>query len=249
MSDPAVAAQRQQVRQQGVIAGVVTLPFRFVGVLGGSLLLSIVIECVGIHLFWADEGWRHAQGMLHYELQQVDGDFPRSLVVQEPGRSVHRVVESAYEFLFLDSELREWIDSAAEQARSNGHGAADGLMHQVGRVYTHVETYLLAAAYMMLVFIVRLAVLCLAIPLFALAAFVGLVDGLVRRDIRRFGAGRESGFLFHRAKACLMPLAVLPWVVYLALPVSTSPLWILLPCAVMLGLTVDVVAGSFKKYL
>ena len=54
------------------------------------------------------------------------------------------------------------------------------------------------------------------------ATFVGLVDGLVRRDIRRFGAGRESGFIYHRARASLIPLAVLPWVAYLALPVSVT---------------------------
>ena len=45
---PAVAVQRQQVRQQGLIAGLVTLPFRLFGVLCGSLLLCIVIECIGI---------------------------------------------------------------------------------------------------------------------------------------------------------------------------------------------------------
>ena len=47
----------------------------------------------------------------------------------------------------------------------------------------------------------------------------------------------------------LMPLAVLPWVVYLALPVSVHPLLILLPSAVMLGTAVDIAAGTFKKYL
>ena len=41
MSDPAVAAQRQQQRQQGLIAGLVTLPFRFFGVLCGALLLLV----------------------------------------------------------------------------------------------------------------------------------------------------------------------------------------------------------------
>ncbi len=65
-----------------------------------------------------------------------------------------------------------------------------------------------------------------------------LVDGLVRRDIRRFGAGRESGFISHRARASLIPLAVLPWVTYLALPVSVNPLLILLPSAALLGLAV-----------
>ena len=42
------------------------------------------------------------------------------------------------------------------------------------------------------------------------AVFVELVDGLVRRDVPGFGAGRQSGFIYHRAKASLMPLAVLP---------------------------------------
>lgn len=89
----------------------------------------------------------------------------------------------------------------------------------------------------------------LTLPLFLLAAFVGLVDGLVRRDIRKFGAGRESGFVYHRAKAALMPLAVLPWVTYLALPVSLHPLMILLPAAFLLGLAVNIAAASFKKYI
>lgn len=46
-----------------------------------------------------------------------------------------------------------------------------------------------------------------------------------------------------------MPLAVLPWVIYLALPMSLHPLLILLPAAVSLGLAMNIAAGSFKKYL
>ena len=76
-----------------------------------------------------------------------------------------------------------------------------------------------------------------------------LVDGLVRRDVRGFGAGRESGFVYHRARASLMPLAVLPWVTYLALPVSVHPLLILLPSAALLGVAVCIAAATFKKYL
>ncbi len=39
MTDPAVAAQRQQQRQQGFFAGLHTLPVRLFGVLCGSLML------------------------------------------------------------------------------------------------------------------------------------------------------------------------------------------------------------------
>src|SRR3546814_16519279 len=101
----------------------------------------------------------------------------------------------------------------------------------IGLVYVNVESNLIAAAYTTLVFLVRLLVLCLTLPLFLMAAFVGLVDGLVRRDIRRFGAGRESGFIYPRPRASLIPLAVMPWVTYLALSLSVNPLLILLPSA------------------
>lgn len=57
MSDVAATAQRQQVRQQGFIVGLLTLPFRCFGVLCGSLLLCIVVECVGMALFWPDQSW------------------------------------------------------------------------------------------------------------------------------------------------------------------------------------------------
>jgi integrating conjugative element membrane protein (TIGR03747 family) len=103
--------------------------------------------------------------------------------------------------------------------------------------------------YTILTFLTRLVILTLTIPLFLMAAFTGVVDGLVRRDLRRFGAGRESGFIYHRAKVMIVPLVVAPWIIYLALPVSVSPVLILLPCAAALGLVISVTAGSFKKYL
>lgn len=249
MSDPAATAQRQQNRQQGLIASIITMPFRLFGVLCGSLLLCIVIECVGMHLFWPDQGWRHAQGMLDYELAQLSGHFTRSALVQEPGRTAHWLVEQAYEWIFVKTGLLEWMRNAAHQASAPSHSGTRDFRYYISQAYVWTESYLIAAAFTTLVFIVRLMVLVLTLPLFLMAAFVGLVDGLVRRDIRRFGAGRESGFIYHRAKASLMPLAVLPWVIYLALPVSISPLLILLPSAVLLGLATDIAAGSFKKYL
>ncbi|MGL6077178.1 TIGR03747 family integrating conjugative element membrane protein [Methyloversatilis discipulorum] len=249
MSDPAAAAQHQQVRQRSFLANIVTLPFRFFGVLCGSLLLCILVECVGMHLFWPEQGWRHAQGMVSYELDQLSTYFTRSVVVQEPGRTAHRVVEWTYEWVFLKTGLLEWVQSAAAQASAGSREQARDFRYYLSQVYIHTESYLIAAAYTVLVFIVRLLVLCLMLPLFFMAAFVGLVDGLVRRDIRRFGAGRESGFVYHRAKAALMPLLVLPWVIYLAMPVSVSPVLILLPSAVLLGVVADIAAGSFKKYL
>ena len=159
------------------------------------------------------------------------------------------LIEQAYEWMFVRTGLADWMRESSERASAPSHGGERDFRYYLAQVYVWSESYLIAAAFTVLVFIVRVLVLVLTLPLFLLAAFVGLVDGLVRRDIRRMGAGRESGFIYHRAKASLMPLAVLPWITYLALPVSLSPLWILLPSAILLGVAVDIAAGSFKKYL
>jgi integrating conjugative element membrane protein (TIGR03747 family) len=249
MPDPVDVAQRQHAHQVGLIVGLITLPFRIFGVLCGSLLLAIAVECIGMHVFWPDQNWRHAQTMLHKELDQVSTYFTQSMLVQEPGRTTYHLVDRTYDTLFVRTGMLDWINQPPPpKTREDSRRGLD-FSHFLHLAYLDMEPYVLAACYTSLTFLVRLVVLCLALPLFLIAAFVGFIDGLVRRDLRRFGAGRESGFLHHRARASVMPLAVLPWVIYLSLPFSLHPLIILLPGAILLSIAVNVTAGSFKKYL
>ncbi|HBO0859757.1 TIGR03747 family integrating conjugative element membrane protein [Pseudomonas aeruginosa] len=249
MSDAASTAQQHQNRRQGLIVGLITLPFRLFGVLIGSLLLSILVECVGMHLFWKDQGWRHSQSMLQFELAHLSAHFTRSVIVQEPGRTAHQVVDTGYRWIFVNTGLADRMNRTAERARAPAQTGARNFRYFLSQAYTWAESYLVAAAFTTLTFLVRLLILVLSLPLVFTATFIGFIDGLVRRDVRKFGAGRESGFLYHRAKASLLPLAVLPWVIYLALPVSVHPLLILLPSAALLGVAVNLTASSFKKYL
>ena len=50
------------------------------------------------------------------------------------------------------------------------------------------------------VFALRLVILTLAALVIGLFTLVALVDGLVQRDLRRWGGGRESSFVYHYAK-------------------------------------------------
>ncbi len=111
------------------------------------------------------------------------------------------------------------------------------------------ENYILAAMVVTQIFAVRLAVLTLAIPAFVLLAMLGLIDGLVQRDIRRWSGGRESSFVYHWAKKVLYPSLILPWIIYLAMPVSVHPNLIVLPFAVLFAVSVTVMASTFKKYI
>jgi integrating conjugative element membrane protein (TIGR03747 family) len=229
--------------QPSLLARLVLLPFALFGVLCGSLLLSVTIECIGVAFFWPEQGEGHAREMLEYELGQVSENFTQSLLVQAPGRTAREWSEKAYDWVFVQSGLADGLRERS--ARNPSPSFRDHLRRAAGVA----RTYLIAAAYTVLVFLVRLLVLTLSLPLFLTAVFVGLTDGLVRRDVRRFGAGRESGFVYHRARAALMPLATLPWVIYLALPVSVHPLWILLPSAAAPGAATCIAAATFKKYL
>jgi len=107
------------------------------------------------------------------------------------------------------------VGDTAERARMPGLEQARDFRYFVSQACIWAERYLVAAAFTTLTSLVRLLVLLLTLPLVLTSVSVGLVDGLVHRDVRKFGAGRESGFVYHRAKASLLPLAVLPWVVYL----------------------------------
>ncbi|MNQ92052.1 hypothetical protein D3C85_1074600 [compost metagenome] len=135
----------------------------------------------------------------------------------------------------------------AQQARVSSQG--NGIWSWINQLYVSIEDFVLAAVYVTFTFVVRLTILALATPLFLLAMFTGFVDGLIRRDLRKFGAGRESSFVYHRAKRAVMPLLIVPWIIYLSLPFSLNPMAVFLPCAAMLGMVMAITAATFKKYL
>jgi integrating conjugative element membrane protein (TIGR03747 family) len=223
------------------------LPFTLFGVLAGSLLVCITVECIGMALVWPDEGWHHAEEMFEAELAQLSTDFKQGVVLSQPGQTARGVVEEVGTWVFVKSGFTQW--SAEARKRADGLQRPKSFRDYLALAHVKAQDYVLAAAYTVLVFFTRLAVLVLTLPLFLLAAAVGLIDGLVRRDIRRFTSAFESGFVHHRARALILPLATLPWGLYLALPVTVTPLAVLLPAAVAFGLAVDIAAASFKKYL
>ncbi|MBI6855535.1 TIGR03747 family integrating conjugative element membrane protein [Pseudomonas cichorii] len=248
MADVADKAKQQQEKEQGWFGSMLTLPFRFIAIMFLSLGGAIIVEWICMYFFWPEAGWKHAQGMLDHELGWLSQGFMQSVIVQEPGKTATWLVQSTYDWLVVKTGMLEWIGAMQSQAARGPRNGVD-LSYQLAWAFTKFQDYGLAALYTLLVFCVRLVILTLTIPLFAMAAFVGFVDGLVRRDLRKFGAGRESSYLYHKARSTMMPLVIMPWTLYLALPFSVSPLLVLLPCAALLGISVSITASSFKKYL
>ena len=113
-----------------------------------------------------------------------------------------------------------------------------GLRPILHRFYRPVADFVLAAMQITQVFALRLAILTLATPLFGLFTLVALVDGLVQRDLRRWSSSRESSFVYHYAKKAAIPLIIMAWVLYLALPFALA-----------FSFAVTITASTFKKYL
>lgn len=227
-------AQRAEKKRSGLIGSLFKLPFTLLWVVVVSILTSITIEWIGIYWGWFDQpGAEHARQTMVAEMGYLDSQFTRSVLVSSPVAFATNIVESSYQWLFVKSGIASWAEYGA-----GTEGWAGTL-----------KTYLQAAIYVTLMTITRCVILILTSPLFLLAALVGFVDGLVRRDLRRFGAGRESAFIYHHAKRAVNPIFITGWLIYLSLPFSIHPNLFLLPCALMFGLMISIATSSFKKYL
>lgn len=210
-----------------------------------SLLISILIEWVGMVFWWEEQGLAHSRQMLVNELQYLGTDPYQNRWAARPVQVARDLSDQAYRLVFEWTgvvELIHWITPAPSPDES-------GIRPVLHRLYAPVSEFVLAAMQMTRVFTVRLAILVLSLPVFALFAWVALVDGLVLRDLRRWGGGRESSFVYHYARKASLPLFLSAWVLYLVSPVSLHPSWILLPFALAFALAVRVTASTFKKYL
>lgn len=233
----------QTQRRPGLIFGTFELCLRLLGLLFASLLFSILLEFVGMLWIWPEQGWRHSHAMWLNELSWLSNHFKSSLLVQEPAQATANILEYLSDWIAVHSG---WAHSDVQVKLSILEGTPDWYIAQA---YLMIKDYLLGALFTIFTFVVRVTVLTLAMPLFLLAVITGAVDGLMRRDLRKFRADRESSFVYHRAKRTLIPLMISPWMIYLTLPWSANPNWVLLPSAAVLGFMVSITAASFKKYL
>jgi integrating conjugative element membrane protein (TIGR03747 family) len=236
---------RRPVAQPGAVSRVLTGIAQCIKWILVSLVFSILIEWIGMVFWWEEQGLAHSRQMLVNELQFLGADFHRSWLTEHPMQFASDLSDRFYYFAFEWTgivDLIQWITPPPILEEPSVRPVLHAL-------YRPVADFVLAGMQITQVFAVRLAILTLATPVFGLFTLVALVDGLVRRDLRRWGGGRESSFVYHYAKKAALPLIVTAWVLYLALPVSLHPSWIILPFALVFGFAVTITASTFKKYL
>lgn len=231
-------------RRQGLLGRTAARVTRALRWLALSLLISIVIECLGIALWWPEAGPEHSRDMLQKELSYLQRDFRQSLFTNSPERFAASFAQNARSLIELTGigYLSSRISNRAGQEPS----ALRAFLRYFGQA---IAPYAEAARNVVQLFAVRLAVLILTLPTFVLFSVVGLIDGLVRRDLRRWGGGRESSYLYHYAKKSVWRFVLIAAITYLALPISLHPAFILLPFSTLFAFSISITASTFKKYL
>lgn len=228
--------------QHATAKGLITTPLTWLGHIVATLLtalfLRLMVEWVGIAFFWPEQGAEHARALMHSELMWYSDNVIHSVLMADPVGHLELALSQVWQWLFVDTGMSAWQQQEHYRVLADATSLHHGL-----------NMYIQATVWTIMTFVLRLFLLLLTAPLFILTTLVGIVDGLVRRDIRRFGSGYESAFIYHHARRTVRPVFFLPWLIYLSLPFSLHPAVILLPAALLLGLSVSVTVGSFKKYL
>ena len=210
-----------------------------------SLLLAIIVECVGLVYWWPALGLAHSERLYTTEMAYLQTDLRRSVLTADPPQFARGVSSSMHHYLFEATHIVDLVtwDSPTPSSREPRLRANYAIALQA------VARFTAAAMQVTQVFSVRLSILLLSLPVFALFGALALIDGLVQRDVRRWSGGRESAFVYHWAKRSTLPLLAMCGVSYLASPFNVHPSMVVLPVAVAFALTVCVTASAFKKYL
>lgn len=192
-----------------------------------ALLLSIVIEWAGMLFLWPEQGTGHSRAMLETEAGYLTHLHASDTVLAEAVNSLMLGVMATVERLIRWTQLERLATVSIDVVRLAS----------------------VSAIHMVQVFALRLLVLLLSLPTFVLFGVAGFVRGVMRRDLRRWGGGRESSGMFHLYSRLMPASFVGVWFLYLSMPISINPFWLIGPAALLFALLVSGVAYRFKKYV
>lgn len=211
----------------GVLSSIVGAFFEVMMWLILSLLLSIIMEWIGITFWWKDQGAVHSLDLYRAEIKNLAVGLQPIFGGFVPAETASSAINQFYTKVWQDSGILGWIANGGDTVRQYG----------------------LATVNITLLFLTRVFILTMATPVFLLFGIVGLTDGLVERDVRRWSGGRESGYVFHFATKFLKPAIIWAWMIYLAAPIAINPAFVVVPFAVLFAISLRVSAATFKKYL
>lgn len=240
-------------KKQGLVGGCCWIIVKLITwtLLGGCM--ALVISVLLLLLLGHQTAIEYVNSLLQGQLRYLGIYMGHSFLVHNPVNFVVTFSRQIYQWLFIDTGLINFFNQNINQLHHLQLGSDKSINQNVsqfvGSAYPILSDYGRILITTVELMSVKLAVVVLAIPCFLLLAIAGFVDGLVQRDLRKFGGGRESALIYHRAKAVIIPVFFIGCLFYLVLPFDIAPEFIFLPCALIVGYSIAVMTSMFKKYV
>jgi len=220
--------------------------------------IGVVIEIAGSYTLWKDEGEAHAQRLVREDLEHIAA-APRSILVGDTIAFSHRVIQ-LIEMPYRKLGIIKWYlghhgPQAREQVDPSRGGTGNKILQRgIGNATASLSrTFSRVAIVSMLIaqdVLLRMSVAVFALPAFVLACLLGAIDGLVRRDLRRWGGGRESSFVYHHAKRYTAWAMTGGFGLYLSWPFGGfNPAYMVLVFSVLVAASLSTTVAAFKKYV
>lgn len=159
---------------QGPIGWLLSLAGRIIGLVIGALVLRVVLELAGLYFWWPQEGVKHIIHVVNeeqIELLQKLHEHPIRYEIQMLVRTQQNKVIAT----------TDWIAISFERLFSK----------EVSSIALNI------LAFTFVTIMTRFIWLIITIPLLLATAVIGIVEGLLSRDLRRFRAENESVFMFY----------------------------------------------------
>lgn len=211
----------------------------------GTYFLAMILEWCGMHSWWQNESENRLSDRTQLEIQQIESSvgvgFNRHWF-----RNTHEYVSKPFDRLllplekYLEAQQREFEDTAT---------SVSAVVDAVVQVQQHIHRHLTVATEVFRAWLFRLLTFIFGIVSVSPLLLVGLIDGLVRREIRRWSGGRESAWLFIFASKSLYPSIAVFLGIYVLWPWSLSFAWTNCAMGICTGCALSLALATFKKYL
>lgn len=209
-----------------------------------ALFVSIVIKWAGIAWFWPEQGVGHSQICSSNESCYLDNRVKENLARYAWPATVIDVTNKLAKGVAA-SDTVIVLNRMVENRARDTLGRLRTALRQWVRKY---DDYVYAAVNITQLFFLRLAIIALSVSVFALFGLVGIADGLTERELRRWGAGRESATVYNLARRMVYPAFIIACVVYISFPTTVHPALVMVPCAMLFGYSPKVAFEKLKKY-
>lgn len=193
----------------------------FKGIEGILMIWLVLIIAEWCGPFWGWTVGQHAKDTLLIQVALLDGDHPG--LAQQVTYYILRIFEQCQ--ALIDVEFTGW--------------------------FSGLTPYWQGVVYVSLALVARVVILMGFYPVFLLALFVGLFDGLVVRQRRIAHVERETVTVNYYSRRMLPHTLVWAGSLWLIIPglFPLHPVWLLLPSAIVSGMMMRIAVSSYKKFL